>query len=552
MNNTLLNNRYRLIKAIGEGGFGETFLAEDTQMPSGRQCVVKKLKPIANNPQIYQLIQERFKREATILEKLGDDHRQIPRLYAYFSEGSYFYLVEELIRGDTLKKQVESFGVFSESTVRHFLVNILPVFQFIHRQKIVHRDIKPDNIILRNTDRLPVLIDFGAVKEAMGTELTHSGNATHSIVIGTPGFMAAEQATGKPVYSSDLYSLGLTAIYLLTGKFPQELETDSRTGQIIWRSQTPHISSSLAKVLDKAIEFHPRDRYPNAQEMLAALQQPKSKTISPVASTIASSARVKTGNPQPPSSGEKGWRNAAITGGVIGIFAVIDLLIAPPDHIPFLSPSPEQSPTQPTPSPTPTNSPTAATTPEIDATSNSLKPASPNPSPSIPLQPSNRPIYQVTHVEMDDTLYVHSKADVNDKIVGCLPPDGTDIFEIGNPVTLADGGVWQQIQYKGITGWVNRYYLEKQVQASGSGISDANLSRISPQKYRVFNVEIDDVLYVLYGPGVDNKIVGCIPPEGRKISIIGDSVTVENGAVWVPIEYRQIVGWVNSRYLAKE
>lgn len=83
MTPTLLNNRYRIIQTLGSGGFGDTFLAEDTQMPSQRRCVIKQLKPITNNPQIYQLVQQRFQREAAILEELGEENPQIPRLYAY-------------------------------------------------------------------------------------------------------------------------------------------------------------------------------------------------------------------------------------------------------------------------------------------------------------------------------------------------------------------------------------------------------------------------------------------------------------------------------------
>ncbi len=87
---TLLNNRYQVIQTLGGGGFGETFLAEDTQMPSRRRCVIKQLKPIQDNPQVYQLVQQRFQREAAILEELGDGSDQIPRLYAYFSEMDNF------------------------------------------------------------------------------------------------------------------------------------------------------------------------------------------------------------------------------------------------------------------------------------------------------------------------------------------------------------------------------------------------------------------------------------------------------------------------------
>lgn len=268
----LLNNRYQVIRTLGSGGFGETFLAQDTNMPSQRLCVVKQLKPIHNNPQIYQIVQERFEREAAILETLGSASDKIPALYAYFSIGGEFYLVQEWIEGDTLTAKMQKQGLFAENAIEELLINILPVLDYVHSQKIVHRDIKPDNIIIRHRDHKPILIDFGAVRESMATMINSQGHPTSSIIIGTPGFMSSEQAAGRPVYSSDLYSLGLTAIYLLTGKPPQTLETDPQTGEIIWRNFANNINPHLADVIDKAIAYHPRERFSSAREMLNALQ----------------------------------------------------------------------------------------------------------------------------------------------------------------------------------------------------------------------------------------------------------------------------------------
>ncbi|WGV27918.1 protein kinase domain-containing protein [Halotia branconii] len=272
MTTQLLNDRYQVIRTLGAGGFGETFLAEDTYMPSKRRCVVKQLRPIQNNPQIYQLVQERFQREAAILEDLGGSTDQIPVLYAYFTSGGQFYLVQEWIEGDTLTAKLQKQGLFSESAITELLVNLLPVLEYVHSKHIVHRDIKPDNIIVRDRDRKSVLIDFGAVRESMGTVVNSQGNPTSSIVIGTPGYMPSEQAAGRPIYSSDLYSLGVTAIYLLTGKQPQQLETDPQTAEIMWRQYASHVNPMIAGIIDKAIAYHPRDRYPSARAMLDALQ----------------------------------------------------------------------------------------------------------------------------------------------------------------------------------------------------------------------------------------------------------------------------------------
>lgn len=269
----LLNNRYRIIQTLGRGGFGETYLTEDTHMPSGRKCVLKQLKPIVKQPKTPLWMKERFQREAAILEELGEGHEQIPRLYAYFSEDDKFYLVQEWIEGLTLGQYWEKEGNLYPDEVRQILIQLLNVLNYVHARRIIHRDIKPENIILRQGDHLPFLIDFGAVKEAMATEMNPgSSNSMYSASIGTPGYMSSEQAAGRPIYSSDLYSLGLTAIFLLTGKSPNELEIDPRSGEIVWQQESDlNIDEDLVAVIDKAIRFHPRDRFSTAQEMLAAL-----------------------------------------------------------------------------------------------------------------------------------------------------------------------------------------------------------------------------------------------------------------------------------------
>lgn len=330
----ILENRYKILEDLGDGGFGKTFLAEDTHMPSGRRCVIKRLKPIANDPQVYQLVKERFGREAAILEELGNGSYQIPKLYAYFESGGLFYLVQEWIEGETLTQKVQKQGILDESTVKSILINLLVVLDYVHSKRIVHRDIKPDNIILRTCDRLPVLIDFGAVKETMGTILSSSGNSTSSVVIGTPGFMPSEQGIGRPVYGSDIYAIGLTAIFLLTGKVPQELETDPLTGEICWRRHALSVSPTLATVLDRAIQSHPRDRFPTAKAMLDALQESQFSpnlppTIlspsSPIVQTIAVSpvnsipTQVKSHDN---NNGLSDWLKAVITGSIIGSFVL--------------------------------------------------------------------------------------------------------------------------------------------------------------------------------------------------------------------------------------
>jgi len=263
----LLNNRYRIMRTLGKGGFGKTYVAEDTHMPSGRNCVIKQLQPARNNPRVEQLIKERFQREAAVLEELGANCDQIPTLYAYFAEKGHFFLVQEWVEGQTLTQWKQQQEKISESAVKEILISLLRVLEYTHQKGIIHRDIKPDNIIIRSSDNKPVLIDFGAVKETMGVE---EGDRIHSIIVGSPGYMPPEQAAGKPVYASDLYALGLVGIYLLTGKKYKELDIDLQTGELILPQELDQVSPSLVGVLKKVVRVKPSDRFSTASEMLQA------------------------------------------------------------------------------------------------------------------------------------------------------------------------------------------------------------------------------------------------------------------------------------------
>ncbi|QMS89287.1 protein kinase [Nostoc edaphicum CCNP1411] len=394
---TLLNNRYQIIQVIGAGGFGETFLAEDVHMPSRRRCVIKQLKPITNNdPQTYQLIQQRFEREAATLEYLGESSHQIPKLYAYFSENGQFYLVQEWIHGQTLTKIIEAKGFETETAVREILLSLLWVLDYVHSKGIIHRDIKPDNIILRSGDGKPVLIDFGAVKETIRSVVNSPGQPTRSLVIGTPGYMPSEQAVGRPVYATDIYSLGLTAIYLLTGKHPQELITDLKTGEILWQQHVPNVSSQLAEVLNQAIKPHAGDRYSTASKMLHALQSgnnippelaANTPTVSfspPAASTQQTQALY---SPQknsviPGYSTPGNWQKPAV---IVGTLLVGSLLGA----VAISNMTRQQQPET-----------TIATSPTRSPESLPTDPASPEPSvssqtspvPVVPASPSRQPV----------------------------------------------------------------------------------------------------------------------------------------------------------------
>ncbi|MBR8833808.1 MAG: pentapeptide repeat-containing protein [Stigonema ocellatum SAG 48.90 = DSM 106950] len=267
----LLRDRYRVIKAIGQGGFGATFLANDEALPGEPSCVIKQLRPSGNAPHILQMARELFEREAVTLGRIGN-HPQVPTLLNYFEESEQFYLVQEYISGLTLQQEVKSGGVLSEVGVKQFLSELLPLLQYIHSQKVIHRDIKPANLIRRAQDSRLVLIDFGAVKNQVEQAASLSENtAFTAYAIGTPGFAPPEQMAMRPVYASDIYALGVTCIYLLTGKSPKDLEYNPTTGEMMWQKKV-QISQHLTQVLLKMLEVSVRNRYQTSQEVLKALE----------------------------------------------------------------------------------------------------------------------------------------------------------------------------------------------------------------------------------------------------------------------------------------
>jgi serine/threonine-protein kinase len=228
----LLRDRYRVEKSLGQGGFGATFLAKDESLPGEPCCVIKQLRPATAGAHLLPMARELFEREARTLGKIGN-HPQVPSLRDYFEDNEQFYLVQEYISGSTLQQEVKRSGPFSEAGVKQFLSEILPLLQYIHSQQVIHRDIKPANLIRREQDRKLVLIDFGAVKNQVSPAANNSDQtALTNFAIGTPGFAPPEQMALRPVYASDIYAVGVTCIYLLTGKSPKDLDYNPSTGEI--------------------------------------------------------------------------------------------------------------------------------------------------------------------------------------------------------------------------------------------------------------------------------------------------------------------------------
>jgi serine/threonine-protein kinase len=281
----LIGGRYRITQNLGIGGFGQTFLAEDRQLPTSQKCVVKLLNPTTNDIAFVKTATRLFENEAKILHKLGN-HDRIPRLLAHFAEDGEFYLVQELIEGNDLThefvshyRDVEGYqlGCFNEAQTIAFLVEILEILSFVHEQGAIHRDIKPANLMRRRSDGKLILIDFGAVKQ-IGTALGNQPLST--VAIGTDGYMPNEQAIGKPRPCSDLYAVGIIAIQGLTGVQPHLLAEDVETGELAWRMSPKHlnfkyranVSDGLAKIIDGLVRYDFRDRYQTTNAALWDLQ----------------------------------------------------------------------------------------------------------------------------------------------------------------------------------------------------------------------------------------------------------------------------------------
>lgn len=276
-----LVSRYKIIKELSHGGFGQTFIAEDMHLPGHPKCAIKLLKPLDTRPEVLEAAKKLFDREAQTLYKLGK-HNQIPSLLAHFEQGAEFYLAQEFIEGQVLSEEILPGMKLSESYVIRMLKDLLQILEFVHREGVIHRDIKPANLIRRFSDDRLVLIDFGAVKEASIQRLDPQGHTCSTIAVGTYGYMPNEQANGRPKYASDIYAAGMLAIHALTGTSPNQLPEEYETGEVVWRNLVPSISSELADVLDKMSRSHFAQRYQSASEALVALE----KVPMPIAATV--------------------------------------------------------------------------------------------------------------------------------------------------------------------------------------------------------------------------------------------------------------------------
>jgi serine/threonine protein kinase len=291
----LLKDHFRGLKYLGQGGFGRAFVGIDEHRRNS-YCVIKQFLPLQQGSGALNKCIQLFEQEAELLEKLGK-HPQIPDLLAFFEQDGKLYLIQEFVEGENLLTELQKrrdltlLNPYSENEVKTFLIEMLPVLDFIHHKNIIHRDIKPENILRRKTPVDPsiygqisdlVLIDFGVSKQVSNSIMTQMGTT-----VGTPAYSAPEQTRGIVNPSSDLYSLAVTAIRLLTGVLPEE-----RNGSLVdeifnindftwiwkeWLSKNGlSVSNDLANILDKMLADTISDRFQSAREVLDALNTPLS------------------------------------------------------------------------------------------------------------------------------------------------------------------------------------------------------------------------------------------------------------------------------------
>ncbi|OUL35397.1 serine/threonine protein kinase [Nostoc sp. T09] len=253
----LIQNRYRVLQLIGKGGFCKTYLAVDENQFPPVPCVIQQSSSQNQTP-------ESFVQKAQQLNLLGQ-HPQIPALLGHFQDDQHCYLIQEFIAGSNLATILEDEGAFSENQIWQLLVDILPVLKFIHDRNIIHRDIKPENIIRTATGEL-VLVDYAVAQLVSVIDQFRSKDC-----IGSPEYIAPEQAKGKAVFASDLYSLGITCIYLMTQISPFDLY-DVANDCWVWQEYLNiNLNQRLTQILSKLLQKSISQRFQSVGGVMLAM-----------------------------------------------------------------------------------------------------------------------------------------------------------------------------------------------------------------------------------------------------------------------------------------
>jgi serine/threonine protein kinase len=262
--------QYRIERLLGRGGMGAVYLAQELALD--RDVAIKVLPPDqAGSPQL----RDRFKREARIAARLN--HPYIVPLYTFGEVDGLVYFVMGYVSGESLASRLKRQGSFEAEEARTLLVHIADALDYAHRQGVVHRDIKPDNILIDEDSGFPMLTDFGIAKAALSadTQLTTTGQ-----MMGTPDYMSPEQVSGKHEVgpASDLYSLGIVAYEMLSGQLPFQAESpmDAMTQRLTHaprplRSVVPDVSDDLVVAVNGCLQKEPTARWPDAKSLRMAL-----------------------------------------------------------------------------------------------------------------------------------------------------------------------------------------------------------------------------------------------------------------------------------------
>ena len=254
--------QYQVLQTLGQGGMGTTYLACCLPSSGNKPYLVLALKEMNADMTRIPKAQELFEREARVLQTLN--HPGIPMFFDYFVEDGKKYLAMEAIHGQDLEKRVLQRGPVPVRQAIEWMMQTCEVLDYLHNLSppLVHRDIKPANLLLRHRDNRVVAIDFGAVKE-IGTPL--------GTRIGAPDYTAPEQNRGEPIPQSDLYGIGATLIFLLTGESPQKFLELKGDGYRFNLDRDPRIPSELRFCIDKATAYSPSLRYQTAALLARAL-----------------------------------------------------------------------------------------------------------------------------------------------------------------------------------------------------------------------------------------------------------------------------------------
>jgi serine/threonine protein kinase len=276
----VLMQRYLILEPLESGGFSQTYLAIDTAAPDNRACVIKCMDAQTNPGVDFAQLSQLFEAEAYALNCLSapgaiaPNDRSTPLLLGYSREQTQVYLVQELIEGDRLDTWIEATPQPRLHDVLEILQSCLTILEAIHRQGMIHCDIKPSNLIRRSQDQKLILIDFGACSFSGQATIRANASDRTEFALGTPGYMPPEQAAGLPQFNSDLYALGMMAIQILTGIAPQNLDRYPTTREWNWHDhiRKPLLNLELIPVIDRMVRLDYRDRYHTATAALNAIQ----------------------------------------------------------------------------------------------------------------------------------------------------------------------------------------------------------------------------------------------------------------------------------------